>query len=346
MDKKWVKRIKKFFLPLVGILAFFAYLLIYNVDFSNLATIIAGLNVPLFIIAMLVGVVSVFFFAVSWRVLLSSLKISVPSKTLFLYVLYSLYADIVVPAGAVTGDVVRIYLIDRRERGVKTKVLASVLTQRLLGMALNIIVIALGIFLLFVGAEFDTGLVYYVALVGVLISCALVFVVVLIANNTLSKRIIVGALAIVDKVTRKRWRVSEKWGLRVDVAVEGFRESMSNFKGHPKVLAVSTIYLALNWFCSFSIPYIIFFSLGFPVPFYVALLTGSIVVAVRAIPVGIPFEIGIPDIAMATLFIALGVPATVSATVTILSRMVTLWFLFVLGFIAQQYIEIKPNIHF
>ena len=66
--------------------------------------------------------------------------------------------------------------------------------------------------------------------------------------------------------------------------------------------------------------------------------------AVKSIPVGIPFEVGIPEATMTTLYIAMGVDAALAATVTILTRIITLWLRFFTGFVAQQYLELKPNI--
>jgi uncharacterized membrane protein YbhN (UPF0104 family) len=38
----------------------------------------------------------------------------------------------------------------------------------------------------------------------------------------------------------------------------------------------------------------------------------------------------------------MGVPAALSATATILTRIITLWFRFFIGFAAQQWLELKP----
>jgi uncharacterized membrane protein YbhN (UPF0104 family) len=44
---------------------------------------------------------------------------------------------------------------------------------------------------------------------------------------------------------------------------------------------------------------------------------------------------------MVTLYTLMGVPAEISATSTILSRILTLWLRFGIGFAAQQYISLK-----
>jgi uncharacterized membrane protein YbhN (UPF0104 family) len=74
------------------------------------------------------------------------------------------------------------------------------------------------------------------------------------------------------------------------------------------------------------------------------LVTSAIVLAVKAIPIGVPFEVGLPEATMTTLYFAMGVPAALAATATILIRIITLWFRFFIGFGVQQYLEFKPVI--
>jgi hypothetical protein len=49
-----------------------------------------------------------------------------------------------------------------------------------------------------------------------------------------------------------------------------------------------------------TIPYLVFLSLGFQIPWSVILIASSIVVAVKSIPIGVPFEVGLPEITMTT----------------------------------------------
>jgi uncharacterized membrane protein YbhN (UPF0104 family) len=67
----------------------------------------------------------------------------------------------------------------------------------------------------------------------------------------------------------------------------------------------------------------------------------SIFVAVKSIPIGIPFEVGLPEITLTTLLVFFGVPWQVSATATILMRLLTLWVRFFIGFGVQQWLGIK-----
>jgi uncharacterized membrane protein YbhN (UPF0104 family) len=92
--------------------------------------------------------------------------------------------------------------------------------------------------------------------------------------------------------------------------------------------------------------YLVFLALGFnalefQVLWGIILVTQSIVSAIKSIPVGVPFEVGLPEITMTTLYNVLGVPFGISATATILTRILTVWLRFFIGFAVQQWLEIK-----
>jgi uncharacterized protein (TIRG00374 family) len=120
---------------------------------------------------------------------------------------------------------------------------------------------------------------------------------------------------------------------------------MLDFKKNPKALIISFGHMILTWIFAISIPYFVFISLsptGEPVSLGIIMITSAIVVAVKSIPVGIPFEVGLPEITMTAMFTSLGIDHTLSATATILIRIITLWFRFFVSFIAQQLLQLKP----
>jgi uncharacterized protein (TIRG00374 family) len=116
---------------------------------------------------------------------------------------------------------------------------------------------------------------------------------------------------------------------------------MKEFRHAPKTLSISLFLLLLTWIFNLSIAYLVFLALRFPIQWSTILITSSIVLAVKSIPLGVPFEVGLPEITMTTLYTLLGVPVGISATATILNRIITLWFRFFIGFAAQQWLEIK-----
>jgi uncharacterized membrane protein YbhN (UPF0104 family) len=66
---------------------------------------------------------------------------------------------------------------------------------------------------------------------------------------------------------------------------------------------------------------------------------------VSSIPLGIPAEVGLPEIVMLNFYILLGVPFNISAAdaaaAIVLMRIVTLWFKILVGYLAIQWSGIK-----
>jgi uncharacterized protein (TIRG00374 family) len=154
-------------------------------------------------------------------------------------------------------------------------------------------------------------------------------------------------LKIIDSTANFAQKISRgKWGtkFRSESAqiADHFHDGMTEYQHSPKPLAKSLLYMAVTWFFSLSVPYLVFQSLGHPVPWSIILITSAIVLAVKSIPIGIPFEVGLPEATMTTLYYSMGVTAQLAATATILTRLITLWFRFFVGFAAQQYLELKP----
>jgi uncharacterized membrane protein YbhN (UPF0104 family) len=70
----------------------------------------------------------------------------------------------------------------------------------------------------------------------------------------------------------------------------------------------------------------------------------GIFVAIKSVPIGIPFEVGLPEFTMTALLYSFSVPKGVSETATILMRLLTLWLRFFIGFVVQQWIGAKAMI--
>jgi uncharacterized protein (TIRG00374 family) len=333
---------KTVLLPIIGLVAFFLYIYLFNVDIQGIIATAQRADPILYFLAILISLAEVFFYAVSWRTLLNSLRVKISVIKSYLFVWYGIFMDIIVPAESISGEVCRIYLVAREQNGTSGKVVASLVMHRLLGMGINIAVLIIGISLLFSEAHVDPIIFNLILFLTVAIAAILFLLILLSFKEKLSLKVINALIRIGDFLTRGKWKLFNKLKEEVYRSAKMFHDSMQEYRRKPRALAVSLFLLAVNWACSLSIPYLVFLSLGFPVSWSVILITSAIVVAVKSIPIGIPFEVGLPEITMTTLYVGLGVPGDISATVTILSRIITLWLRFFIGFVAQQWIELKP----
>ncbi len=328
--------------PIIGLTAFFAYIYLFRVDIP-LVLATAGNADPLpYALALLFSVVEIFFYTISWRVLLEFLQIKLSVIRSYLFVWYGIFLDIIIPAESVSGEAIRIYLI-QREQGITScgPTTASLVTHRLLGMALNVAVLFLGMGLLFVEGQ-ATGIILNLILaLAAGITSVLVLVIVFSFKEQWSLRVVNALADFAHWITRGKWKGLIR--IREDACriTSSFHDSMKKFGHNLKPLALSLAGLSVTWVFNLSTTYLVFLALRWPVSWSTILITSAIVLAVKSIPLGIPFEVGLPEITMTTLYTSLGVPAEISATSTILSRLLTLWFRFFIGLGAQQYLDLK-----
>jgi len=297
----------------------------------------------IYAIAIMFGLLEVFFFTISWRVLTNYLKIKISIVRAYLYVWYGIYVDTIVPAQSIGGEVTRTYLCTRDKCGPFGKVVASLFTHRLLGMALNVVALIAGIVLLTFGGNVNPLVFNAIIFVNAAIVGIIVLMFVLSFKQQWTLRVVDFGTHFVHKITFGRVNLTKLTGQAVEVTTH-FHDAMNEFRHNPKAIASSSFYLVISWFFSLTIPYLVFISLGHPVSWSIIIVTSAIFLAVKAIPIGVPFEVGLPEAVMTTLYISMGIYGSLAATATILVRIVTLWFRFFMGFAAQQYLELKPAV--
>ncbi|MGD6808705.1 MAG: lysylphosphatidylglycerol synthase transmembrane domain-containing protein [Candidatus Bathyarchaeia archaeon] len=331
---------KTVFLPLIGLLAFFLYIWFFNVDLVSIIETVKQVQPLPYLAAIAVSFIEILFYSLSWRSILSSLNVKISKIKSYIYVCAGLFMDILIPAESVSGEVCRMYLVNREQKGVSGKVVASLMTYRLLSMVMNAAFLVLGGVLLFGVVEINPLVSSVIQLfTGLTVGLMALFLGICWKENWTLK-IVNFAVRGGDFLSRGRLHL-DKYRQDALNATKSFHDSMKDLLRNPSSLVAPTFYLALNWAASMIVCYLVFISLGFDVSWGVVLITTSLVTAIKSIPVGIPFEVGLPEITMTTLYVSLGVPADIAATSTILSRLITLWLRFIIGFAAYQWTETK-----
>ena len=136
-------------MPLLGIAAFMIYILIFQVDFLEILSNLQMVNPFYYLLAVVLSLIEVFFFSLAWRTLLNFLGVKLSILKSNLLVWSGIFIDILVPAESVSGEALRIYLI-AKEQGNETcgRVVASLVTHRILGMTMNVSILLVGMGLL------------------------------------------------------------------------------------------------------------------------------------------------------------------------------------------------------
>jgi len=332
---------KSLLFPLLGLFGFFLYIYLFKVNILGIFATAKTVNPFIYSIAIMFGLFQVLFFTVSWHVLTNHLSIKMTIVRAYLYVWYGMYVDTIVPAQSISGEVTRIYLLTRDGCGPFGKVVASLYAHRLLGTAINAFALIAGLVLLTFGGNVNPIVFNLIILVAVAIIAILVLMFALSFKQQWTLKLVNWGTKFAQKIRIGKTQLEKLKEEAVEITSH-FHDSMKQFRHNPRTIAYSLSYLLISWIFSLSIPYLVFISLGHPVSWSIILVTSAIFLAVKSIPVGIPFEVGLPEAVMTTLFISMGIPGALAATATILTRIITLWIFFIIGFGAQQWLELKP----
>jgi len=344
VSKRFQVTWKTVLLPALGLLAFFLYLYIFNVDIPEIIKTAQGIDFSIYCLAIVAVMLQTFFFALCWRSLLSFLSVKLSVAKSFLYVWFGIFMDTLIPAESISGEISKIYLVTREQNGASGKVVASLVVQRLMGMGINVVSLLIGILALFFRGHVDSLVLNLTLFIIVVTTVFLVLLILLCVKERWTLKIIDAVIAFVEYVGRGRWRLT-KVRQEVIKAARMFYSSMKEFGSAPKALLKSLFWNILSWLLSVGVSYSVFLSLekttGFSIHWSMIIITCSIVTAVKAIPLGVPFEAGLPEITMSTFYILLGVPPDVSATATVLTRLLTVWLRFFIGFGVQQWLGME-----
>jgi uncharacterized protein (TIRG00374 family) len=330
------------------LIAFLLYIYIFNVDIPRMIATLKNVNPFVYSLAIVTLILGTFFFSLSWRCLLNYLSVKLSVVKSLLYVWYGIFIDIMIPAESISGEISRVYLVTREKNGTSGKVIASLVAHRLMGTGINTASLIIGIGALFVRRQITGILLNLILLLIAGTTIFLVLLILLCIKEKWTLKIIDAAIRFVDYISRGRWKLTNVRG-RIVKATRIFHNSMKEFAHAPKTLSVSILLHLSSWFCNVGVAYLVFLSLGFPIPWSVAIITNSIMIAIKGIPLGVPFEAGLPELTMPTLYTALlteadiplSIRATICATATILIRILTVWLRFLIGFAVQQSLGIR-----
>ncbi len=187
----------------------------------------------IYAVAIVFGLLEVFFFTISWRVLTNYLKIKIGVFRAYLYVWYGIYVDTIVPAQSISGEVTRTYLCTRDKCGPFGKVVASLFTHRLLGMVLNVVALIAGIILLTRGGNVNPLVFNAIVLVAAAIVGIIGLMFVLSFKQQWTLKVVDFATHAVHKITFGKVKLTKLTEQAVE-ATQHFHESMIEFRHTPK----------------------------------------------------------------------------------------------------------------
>lgn len=307
---------------IVGAVIFAIYL--YFVNLPHVISVIESLDIRIALSTIAIDLFAISLYALSWKFLLK--KPGIGFFRAFEVVLVSIFGDLMIPTASISGEILRISLTTKKTKLQVPEATASVLLHRLLfGTTFGIV---LGVTIIMLVINGSLTLPFLILFVFLAAAC-----------------IVLGMLGIYAAFNTQRFRhLLEQWLPRIYSVVKFFRPkyNVGDFRAHvlegydafcvsitcirKRTILLSALILTLRWFVVALVPYLMFYSLGYPISYPVCVAVAIFTSMVQTIPVGIPGLVGIMEAAMTAFFVAFGVPPTIAASATILTRLVMFWF--------------------
>lgn len=327
----------------IGIVGFFVYIYLFNVDLLKIIATAQQANLRFYLTAAILSILDVLFFTLAWYALLRFLSVKISILKMHLFVWASIFVDTLIPGESVSGEITKVFLVNREQEGTTGKATASIVAQRIISMGINLVTLIVGAVLLFIEKLFYRNeTIFTLTLVlAVMIFIFLVLTLLLCFKEAWTLKIVNLIISMLERLSKKRWKLT-RIKQQVTEAAATFHNGIREYSHAPKTIIVASFLSLTSWVCGLSVYYFTLHSIGYAQLNWSAILViSSIFIAVKSIPTGVPFEVGLPEIALSTLLISFGVPPEISATATILMRLLTLWLRFFIGFAAQQIIGVK-----
>ena len=328
---------KKILLLVTLGLATLVVYLYYFVGTVNIAAVIRQINLFYYASAFVAFLGSTLFSALAWQSLMDNLAIRTKIRRVLLFVWAGMFFDVTVPDPGWSGDLSKAYLLAKSSGEDAGKVAASVVSQKIIGMALSLVGLIIGLLLLASNYTLPLEALVFVALVLFLSVFSLFLVSYLSAKPKVTKKMLGWLIRVVSAVRRGRWD-SSSFSRRSEETLERFHEGMNTLGDNPKALTRPIIFSLFVLGLDISIVFLVFTCLGYPAPIDKVLIVYALTGALQS--AGISF-LGFTEIVMSGSYTVLGIPPALSLSATLLTRVITLWFKLVISYFPLQWVGVK-----
>jgi len=311
--------------------------LVYFVGATDIASEIWKVNYWIYFFAFIIFTLSYVLYTFSWMVMLRVAEIRLRFLEAFGIVWFSLCLDLLIPTGNLTGELARVAVTAKRSGSDFGKSLASVGVHKIMSLGSFLGGAFLGF--LYVLVNFNLP-VEIIALVSILLTGStlpIIFLLLIIFDERDTVR-------FVKMVFRFLRRVGKRWLDRINRYENSLISTLDSFHRNLRVLAVnrrSLLASALLSVCSsvlnILVVYFVFLSLGAHVHILTLLAVFSVALMIQFVPIGLPGMLGLVEMAMTGLFTALGVTLNVSATATLLTRVIVFWVPLAVGMVVSYW---------
>jgi len=322
-------------LLILGLIAFILYFYFF-INPAQVIDILSRTNLAYYTGAFVAYFLYVFFSALVWYDLLNSLSVKISTLKALLFTWVGLFFEAVVPQLGWSGEVSKTYLLAKDSNQDAGKIGASVVGQKIFTIAITVVALGLGLGLVLISYPLPPIATFLIAIVLALSILTLSVVYYVSIKPTATKTLLNWSIRIA-LFFRKRWN-PQNFRLKAEELLDKFHLGMEQLGANPKALVKPIIYAIISFVFEISVVFLTFIALGYPVPVDKVLIVFTLTGTLQTVGVTI---FGFTEIVMTSSFAFLGIPVDLSFSVTLLTRVVSLWFRLIVSYAALQWAGIK-----
>ncbi len=318
-----------------GLIAFILYFYFF-INPSQVLDILSKTNLAYYACAFVTYCMYAFFSSLVWRNLLNSLSVKISIRKALLLTWVGLFFEATVPQLGWSGEISKTYFLTKDSNEDSGKIGASVVGQKIFTITITVVAMGLGLGLVLFSYPLPFIVTFLIALVLALSILSVLLIYYVSLKPKATKTLLNWGIRIAS-FFRKSWN-PQNFMLKAEEVLGKFHLGMEQLKANPKALVKPIIYAVISFIFEVSVIFLTFIALGYPVPVDKVLIVFTLTGTLQTI--GVTF-FGFPELIMSVSFTALGIPAALSVSVTLLTRVVSLWFRLIVSYGALQWAGIK-----
>ncbi|MCW4005760.1 MAG: flippase-like domain-containing protein [Candidatus Bathyarchaeota archaeon] len=310
----------------LGFVVFILYFLFFT-NLSEVAVVIAGVSVPIYLLSFVCVILDALFNALAWKATLDVVGVKTTFRRIFNLSWVGAFVDCLIPGG-LAGDLFMTYLLSK-DKGVDgAKALASVIIKDVLELVVVLCSLIIGIVLLFLNYSVDSFLLIAIGLMMVFLAVPLVLIVYLSTNVSATKRllrVLVGAMAKI------RVKPFDTTGL--ESKITEFHDGIMLIKKKPKAMVKPIVFQSVTWVFEILVLVFVFVALGSQIGVDKIVITNTVVSNIRGQGVTLA---GFSQIVSSQLYGILGINLSLAQASSLLAGLANFWFRLVVSFVFFQ----------
>jgi uncharacterized protein (TIRG00374 family) len=319
-----------------GLLTLVFYLY-YFVGTMNMADIVKRTDFLVYASAFIAFVAGVFFASLTWQSLLGNLAVKVKMRRVFFLMWVGMFFDATVPEPGWSGDLSKAYVLSKTSGEDAGRIVASVVSQKIISMVITVVDLVIGLVLLALNYLISGMVLIFIAAVLFLSVFSLVTVWYLSTKPQATGRILGWIISVVTLLRRGHWDAKE-FRRGAEEFLKEFHEGINTLGARPKTLTRPVLFSLSSWGFDVLVVFLTFVSLGYSIPVDKVLIIYALTGSLQIMGVSL---VGFTEVIMSGAYTILGVPAALSLSVTLLTRIVTLWFKLIVSYVAFQWAGVE-----